>query len=173
MRPTAHGIVLVLLQNAKFLLRATFIVAVFIVIRCVWLWQPERQVLLHQRHLLDAVERGDWTRAGEFIDAGYQDRAGQDKVALLQQAREVVAQFFSMSIVDATPDVTPTGARAQLRTRLRLNGAGTPLADYIKTEVNSATQPFQFTWEQKSAKPWDWRLVTIDHPLMTRAGEGF
>ena len=36
---------------------------------CLWLWQPERQVLKHHARLLHAAEARNWTRFGELIDA--------------------------------------------------------------------------------------------------------
>ena len=39
-----------------------------IVLWCAWLWQPERQVRLHQRNFLQALEDRDWERLAEFVD---------------------------------------------------------------------------------------------------------
>jgi hypothetical protein len=39
-----------------------------------FLWQPERQVELHNVHLLEQIEKRDWKAVAEFVEAAYQDR---------------------------------------------------------------------------------------------------
>ena len=50
------------------------------------------------------------------------------------------------------------------RARLILAGRGSPLAEYAVERVARLTQPFTFTWRQRSWKPWDWVLTKMEQP---------
>lgn len=147
----------------------------FAAIRCFWLWQPERQVRLHQRHLLDAAAAHDWKKIDRFLAADFRDRYGHDKPWVLRESREILRQFFALTVHDSDTGVAFDPANAQktrlarVSTRLRLEGTGTPVAQYAMQAVNSAQAPFEFSWKRQSWKPWDWRLVSAGHPLLARA----
>src|SRR5580692_2492905 len=50
--------------------------AVLIALRCFWLWQPERQVMLHQQHFLEAAQERDWAKFAAFFDDGFRIPTG-------------------------------------------------------------------------------------------------
>jgi hypothetical protein len=134
------------------------------VLTCAWLWQPERQVRLHQRHLLDAVGQRDWDKVGGFFDAQYADRWGHDKGFMLRAGREVFRQFLSLQVESEPASCTAGGGRGHISARVRLRGQGGPLAELAVERVNSLHAPFTFEWEQKSWRPWDWTLTRFDQP---------
>ena len=53
------------------------------------LWQPQRQIELHNLHLLARIERHDWKPAGEFIGDTYQDQWGNNRALLLERLPQV------------------------------------------------------------------------------------
>ena len=140
-----------------------------IALRCIWLWQPERQVLLHQRHLLDAAQDRNWLKLNALLDDGFRTSSGIDKTTTLQLANEALRPFLALQIVDSDTEATLDGRTARVRSVLRIQGNGMALAEMVKMAVNQSKEPFTFTWKRASWKPWDWRLVGTEHPLMNRA----
>jgi hypothetical protein len=135
-------------------------------LRCLWLWQPERQVLLHQEHLLDAAEKRDWRAFAAFIDPHYGDRWGHDKSSLLADSSEVLRQFLALTIQRDLRDCSVADGRATVRIRLKLQGTGGPIAAYAVAELEGMSEPFSFQWKKNSWKPWDWTLVAADQPQL-------
>lgn len=138
------------------------IVFVAIALWCLWLWQPERQVRLHQDHLLDAAERRSWTRFSSFIAADYSDRWGHDKEFVVRETAEILRQFFALGIMRDYAGLDVDADRAEVQVRLKLEGNGTPLAQFAQAEVNALSEPFVFAWQKKSWRPWDWQLSRAD-----------
>ena len=128
-----------------------------------WLWQPERQVRLHQSHFQFAAENKKWSRFASFIDPRYSDRWGHDKTFVVRETSEVLRQFFALSIESGEWDCEVESNRATVTTRLRLEGNGTAVAEFAKQAVNSLHQPFVFVWVRQSWKPWDWQLAHADN----------
>lgn len=139
---------------------------------CLWLWQPERQVRLHQMHLLDAAEGRDWKRFAPAIGADYTDRWGHDKAFLVRETSEVLRQFFALTIHREEIALDAGEGRGRASVRLRLEGNGTAIAQYALRTVNAIETPFVFEWRQRSWKPWDWTLAGADNPNL-HIGAGF
>lgn len=140
--------------------------------RCLWLWQPERQLLLHQQHLLRAVEDRDWGRIEAALDAGYGDRWGHTRATALRDGREWLRQFFALTVVpgNVTARVTPGGG--MVAETLVFDGTGTPLAQMGREEANALRAPFVFEWKHAGWRPWAWTLVRMDQPeLQLRDGD--
>ncbi|HWB61618.1 MAG TPA: hypothetical protein VG733_19200 [Chthoniobacteraceae bacterium] len=154
--------------SARTIVKIALIAAVLVILRCVWLWQPERQVRLHQEHLLVAAQEGNLSKLGGFMDDGFRTPTGHDKTWALQQAGMVLRQFISLKIVASDTTVAVDGDTARVRSVIRLDGNGAELAEMAKTAVNGSNDPFEFTWKHASWKPWDWRLTGVDHPLIRR-----
>jgi hypothetical protein len=151
-------------------------IAAMVTVRCIWLWQPERQVELHQQHFIEAVSDRKWKKIDHFLAEDFRDRFDHDKAWALKESREVLRQFFALTVKENRTNLalaTPGRQEATVTSTLKIEGGGTPIAEYAKTTVNSSTKPFTFTWKQKSWKPWDWQLTSIDHPLMARGREDY
>jgi len=140
---------------------------------CIRLWQPERQVALHQRHLLDAVEQRRWNALREFLADDFEDAVGHNKASVLMESRELMRHFFVFLTIedhDTTILLNPPddGGRAtgEVRTLLRIDGRGTALVDEIKRRVNANQDRFEFRWRKKGWKPWEWELIHATHPLL-------
>ena len=130
------------------------------------LWQPARQVRLHQRHLLKAVEKRNWTNVGKFIGAEYRDRWEHDKENVIAQASPVFAQFLFCNIDAQEHSLALAEGTGTIGVRLAMSGSGGPIAEMVKERVNSLTDPFTFKWAHKSWKPWDWELISVDQPQL-------
>lgn len=142
------------------------IAAVLIALRCLWLWQPERQVMLHQQHFLEAAQDRSWAKFDGFFDDGFRLPNGQDKAWTLRQAHEVLREFMALEIRATDTTITVEGATGRVRSMIRIEGNGMELAQMAKAAVNGSKDPFEFTWKRGSWKPWDWRLTGVDHPLL-------
>ena len=145
--------------------RLGLLVAAFtLVIFLVQLWQPSRQVRLHQRHLLRAVEKRNWPAVSRFIAPEYRDRWGQDKDIVLNNAAQAFGQFLFCGLQGTEHALDVHGDSGTIVVNLTLTGSGGPLADFAKQRVSSLSEPFTFRWQRRSWKPWDWLLVTADQP---------
>jgi hypothetical protein len=129
-----------------------------------WLWQPERQVRLHTAHLLKAVEGRRWNKVQSFVADNYSDRWSHDKEFVLRESKEVFRQFLFITIQGETLSCSISGSTGVTRDRVKISGSGSPIAELAMERVNRLRQPFVFTWERASWKPWDWRLTRFDQP---------
>jgi hypothetical protein len=147
------------------LLRPFAAAALFVVVLyCVLLWQPTRQVRLHQAHLLRAIEKRNWPRVAEFIAENYSDRWGHDKEFVLREAREVFHHFVFLTVKQEEQGARVESGQGTVVTRIILLGTGSPVADFAKQRLADLEEPFTFRWRQQSWKPWDWQLTGFDHP---------
>jgi hypothetical protein len=131
--------------------------------RCFWLWQPERQLLLHQASFRAAIERRDWNRVRDLMDPAYADRWGYTRDTGVQEARQYLGQFFALTVNAqlVSDQLTPEGGT--VTERWQLDGTGTELAAMVEQYANAAHAPFVFQWRRRSWKPWDWTLVRVDN----------
>ncbi len=137
-------------------------IALALFIHCALLWQPERQVRLHQLHLLQAVENRDWPRFAKFIDDQYSDRWQHDKSFVTKESQEVFRQFIWVTIKQQTGDISMKHRSATVPAHLTVAGAGGPLGEMVKERVNGLAEPCVFRWRKAGWKPWDWRLAQCD-----------
>ncbi len=141
---------------------AAFALAIWLAL----LWQPARQVRLHQRHLLRAVEKRNWTNVGKFIGAEYRDRWEHDKENVIARSAQVFGQFLFCNIEAQEHSLHLADGAGTIGVRLTLSGTGSPIADFAKQRVNALTEPFIFKWTHRSWKPWDWELIAVDQPQL-------
>jgi hypothetical protein len=151
-------------MNIKSATAAACLAGVALLLFCLRLWQPERQVLRHNEHLLKAASSRNWTRVAEFIDEKYGDRWGHDKSSALSDSREILGQFFVLDLVGESSECRADGAIGTVSSRLKMTGKGSPLAEAAMEEVNALKNPFTFQWTRQSWKPWDWKLTRVDNP---------
>lgn len=144
-----------------------------IVIYLVLLWQPARQVQLHQRHLLRAVEKRNWTAVSGFLSPDYRDRWEHDRETVVEHARQVFGQFLSCNLEGEVRTLQVGNGVGTITTRLTLGGSGSAISQFASQRVNSLQEPFTFTWRQQSWKPWDWILTTVDQPELEFDGSFF
>lgn len=131
---------------------------IFLLLYC----QGSRQVRSHQRQLLRAVEKRDWESVSALLDPQYHDRWGHDPATAIEDARQIFSQFLSCHIEASEEEVLVEEEKGEVRQRLTLSGAGSPIADFAKGRVNTLTEPFAFRWVRRSWKPWDWRLLEVE-----------
>ena len=154
-------------MDAKTLRLTIGLAAVAILIFLALLWQPARQVRLHQAHFLKAVAKRDWGKVGHFIGAEYHDRWGHDKENVLAQSAQVFGQFLFCNIQSEERSLALENGRATVGAKLTMGGTGSAIAGYAMERVNALAEPFVFTWVRRSWKPWDWELVAVDQPELT------
>ena len=134
------------------------------------LWQPARQVRLHQANFFRALEKRDAARAAEFMSGSYADRWGHDKDFVVRESRELFQHFIAFKIVHEERYLRPGAGEMTLATKIALTGTGSPIADYAKQRVGALTEPFLFRWKKQSWKPWDWQLVSFDQSQLELQG---
>jgi hypothetical protein len=142
-----------------------------IVVAVIWgvylfrLWQPQRQIELHNRHLLEQIEQHDWKAMAEFIGEGYQDRWGNDRKLLLERLPQVFTALGKTRIESNAVAVRHEEGRGFWTAKITVSGTG-ELADYVQTRVNSLESPCEFEWQRGATWPWDWKLVAVRNPAL-------
>lgn len=128
------------------------------------LWQPDRQLELHTRHLLRAIEANDFDSVAKFIDASYADQWGHNREAVLARLRNA-RQFTRNLQLDAhEPVVFASSERGEWRARVTARSDENEVATFINSRLNAGTDPFMLEWRRQSWKPWDWKLVRVSNP---------
>jgi len=156
--------------NPKNLGRTAVVLALLLAVSLYFRWQPERQIERHQAILLKALGDRNWKKVNRLLAPDFRLRTGHDREWLLREGREVLRQFIALEIRPVDPVLErPEPDKGTIRSRLQIRGSGSPIAQHAKDAVNNAREPFRFVWKHQSWKPWDWQLITIDHPLMDHA----
>jgi len=139
-------------------------------------WDSEEQLMRHQARLITAVEGRKWKKIDAMMAADFTDNAGHDKAWALREPREALRHFMTLTIAPKQPTFQVLYPKREgdpmtgtVSTWLHFDGNGTPFAHIIKDTANSTSDPFLFTWRKESWKPWDWKLVSISHPLLLQA----
>ncbi|MEO7932288.1 MAG: hypothetical protein ABIT76_03920 [Chthoniobacterales bacterium] len=143
--------------------RLMIFATVFIAVYCFKLWQPRRQIELHQKNLLTALEDRNWSRIKGKLAANYSDRFGHNRETALNDLREVLRQFFAVTIHTQGSQMVLMSETATITTNLTLSGTGTGATEWITSEVNRLPTPWVFTWRKQSRLPWDWQLEKVDN----------
>ena len=132
-----------------------------------WLWQPERQVRLHNEHLLRAVEQKDWSDLAAFVDASYQDQWGNDRSLLLARLRQILSYAPRLKINTIGAGVSRLeGREAEWSGRVTLEADENELTSMMKARVNALDTPFVLHWRQISGQPWDWKLTRVSNEAL-------
>jgi hypothetical protein len=124
------------------------------------LWQPERQIELHNLHLLQQIEKHKWKAVGEFIGEAYQDRWGNDRARLLERLPQVFGALGKTRIESSAVVIRREEGHGYWTAKIAIKGTG-ELADFIQSRVNSLESPFEFEWKRGATWPWDWKLVAV------------
>lgn len=144
---------------------AGLVVAVIWGIYLARLWQGQRQVELHNVHLLAAIEKHNWKAAGEFVGGDYRDQWGNDRALLLERLREVFRGLRNARIESKDVSVQTSNGRGSWTARITIKSTG-EFADLIQSRVNSLESPFEFEWKRGATWPWDWKLVAVRNPAL-------
>jgi hypothetical protein len=142
---------------------AGLIIAAIVGVYLIRLWQAERQVDLHNTHLLTHIEKKNWKAMGEFIASDYQDRWGNDRALLLERLPQIFRAIPHARITATAPSVRAVNGRGHWSAKITIQGTG-DFADLIEGRVNSLEAPFEFEWKQGATWPWDWKLVSVRNP---------
>jgi hypothetical protein len=144
---------------------AGLIVAAVWALYLVRLWQPQRQIDLHNIHLLAQIEKHNWKPVGEFIGETYQDRWGNDRARLLERLPQVFRALGNTRIEPSAVAIRRDEDRGYWSAKITVKGTG-ELADFIQSRVNSLEAPFEFEWQRGATWPWDWKLVSVRNPAL-------
>ena len=129
------------------------------------LWQPQKQIELHNAHLLAQIEAHDWKSVAGFVGETYQDRWGNNRTLLLERLPQVFRAMGKTRIESSVITVRREEGLGYLSARIQVHGSG-EYADYIQTRVNALEQPFEFEWQRGATWPWDWKLVSVRNPAL-------
>ena len=144
---------------------AGLIVAAFWGVYLFRLWQPQRQIELHNVHLLAHIEKHNWKSVGEFIGENYQDRWGNDRKLLLERLPQVFRALGNTRIESSAVVIRRDQGRGYWTAKITINGTG-EFGDFIQSRVNSLEAPFEFEWQPGATWPWDWKLVAVRNPAL-------
>jgi hypothetical protein len=144
---------------------AGLVVAMLCAIYLVRLWQPQRQIELHNTHLLAQIEKHKWKAVDEFIGDTYHDQWGNDRKLLLRRLPEVIGALGNAQIEAEDIAIRRQEGRGYWTAKITVKGTG-EFADHIQTRVNSLETPFEFEWQPGATWPWDWKLVSVRNPAL-------
>jgi hypothetical protein len=144
---------------------AGLVVAVVWAIYLFRLWQPQRQIELHNTHLLEQIEKHNWKAVGQFVGDTYQDRWGNDRTLLLQRLPQVFRALGNTQIEARNIAIRREEGRGYWTAKITVTGTG-EFADFIQTRVNSLETPFEFEWQRGVTWPWDWKLISLRNPAL-------
>lgn len=151
-------------MRAQTMLTAAAGVILALGVALVWHWSPDRQVRLHQRDFLRAVESRNWSKVGEFVARDYRDAWGQSRGDLLGGLPDGFRDFLACGILVEDPEVVRTPEGRQWRGRIRVVGSGGPIAQTVMQTSEELREPFRFEWRQTGRAPWAWQLVAVSQP---------
>jgi hypothetical protein len=129
-----------------------------------WLWQPARQLRLHSATFIGAVERRNWRKVDALLAEKYADRWDHDKGFVLDSLHQALGGFVFLTIEHRVTTLDPVSGR--IAEQVKVSGQGNAVAQLVMAKVNALGEPFTFRWRQRSAWPWDWELVEVDHPAL-------
>jgi len=129
------------------------------------LWQPQRQIELHNVHLLEQIEKHNWKNVGEFVGDTYQDRWGNDRKLLLERLPQVFRALGQTQIEASAVSIRREEDHGYWTAKIMVKGTG-EFADYIQNRVNTLDTPFEFEWQPGATWPWDWKLVAVRNPAL-------
>lgn len=140
------------------------VVAVALGIYLAWLWQPERQIRLHTKHLMAHVQNKNWTKLPDFIGVDFQDAWDDDRERLLVRVREVFSYTRGLKITPLAPQIRVQDREGFWTAIVKVDGEGGEVMVLIKERINSLGTPFELRWRRESGKPWDWKLIAASNP---------
>lgn len=138
--------------------------AVLLLLLSHWHWQPERQLRLHSEHLLQRLEARDWKRLSASVAGDYHDQWSNDRGRLLERLQGAMSVLRHAQIMAAAVGsrVGESGGEGTWTAKISLN-AGGEFAGSVVAHVNGLQAPFELRWRKQSAKPWDWKLVSVSN----------
>ena len=138
-------------------------VALCIGLYLIWLWRPERQILLHTKNFFHAIEHHDWMAAADLLGNDYQDRWGDDKTRLLERMREGFRWVRGSRILAPNSVVQVERWRAVWFGKITVYSSDDGVMELLDERVNKLPTPFELEWHRLSGKPWDWKLVRVSN----------
>ena len=140
---------------------------VFTGLFCIKLWRPERQIELHQKNFLSALEDRRWGRVeGQFCER-YSDRFGHNRATAIKDLKDVLRQSFALTIKSQGSQTEFSGDTATIKVNLTITGSGAGATEWIANELNRLPAPWVFTWQKVNVFPWSWELMKVDNPSLT------
>ncbi len=85
----------------------------------------------------------------------------------MKDLREVLQQFFALTIKSQGSQTEFSGDTATVTVNLTITGSGTGATEWITNEVNRLPAPWVFTWQKVNVFPWSWELMKVDNPSLT------
>ncbi len=122
---------------------------------------PQEQITARQTAFLIAVEERDWDDVKAMLTDDYFDDYGHDRESAVEDARQVLGGFFSLTIKPQIVQMQTVPDLGMVKIKIRIEGKGMGFSDAVISQVNSIEQPWFFHWHKKGRWPWDWKVVQI------------
>ncbi len=152
---------------------AGLVLALVLGIYLFFLWQPRRQIYLHNEHFLHAIEQKSWSKVRDFMDKGYQNQWGQGRELVLSRLREVLRALRNFRINRQEQSIDVAQRAGEWRGRITVDSDIDEVSTMFKERVNALEKPFELRWQQQSGKPWDWKLVRVMNAGFEATADGF
>ena len=71
------------------------------------------------------------------------------------------------------PHVVGANDNGNWTARITIEADSNEIADLVKARVNKLDAPFELSWQKKSWKAWDWRLVRVSNAALDLSEANF
>lgn len=144
---------------------AFIIILLAIVLGLPWL-SPVRGVERAWGTLIDGVAENDFKDVTSVVAPDYKDGWGLTRDEVITLAQTVRRHFITCTIARHPHKVDMSDDRhsATVKSVIRVNGTGSPVAQMIVQVSNQTQAETTFEWRRRSWKPWDWKLVSVANP---------
>ncbi len=100
----------------------------------------------------------------------YRDGWGLDKQQALAYSREIFSQFWHLRLqpqaIQVQPEPRDPHRQGQATLWFVIEGAGGPLANWTREQVNALEQPFLLHWQRRGGDPYRWELTRLENPAL-------
>lgn len=124
-------------------------------------FSPGRQLERTFLQLITAVENRNWKTVKSLMAEDYRDQWGLDRDKAVSLGAEAFRHFLALEIVVESSEISRDGREALISARLKVRGRATAVGEMVMERANSLEDDFQFAWQRKSWKPWDWKLAAV------------
>ena len=140
--------------------------ALLIILLAWWAWatfspSEREQMLAMQQKFLTALEERDWGAVHGMVSSDYADEWGYEKASVEGQMKELLSQFFFLSITPQIERVQVVKGLGLVVTRLKLEGNGAGFSGPVVAHANAIHAPWFFHWHKRGRWPWSWELVQV------------
>jgi len=141
------------------------IVAIFFGIQA-FRWSGEKGAEKAHEQFMQYLSDRRWTKCSRMISELYNDQWKFNRNDISLALRDFGRHFYiTLTVEWKTISVTEKEREYKIIGMMKIEGSGSPAADYIIKEARPhLINSFTFIWSRSGIMPWSWKLTEIKHP---------